>query len=70
MGDQLEFFKELSRFKSMCENGDSFDLHQGCIRSINRKPWPISFVYGLFPSDFDKQRGRNRESKANQSGRG
>ena len=53
----MEFFKELSRFWSMCENGDSFDLHQGCIRSINRKPLAISFVYGLFPSDFEKQKG-------------
>jgi len=32
--------------------------------------WLLVLFTALFPSDFDKQRGRNEESKANQSGRG
>ena len=42
----------MCRSWSIREIGGSFAVHQGSIRSINLKPVPISFVYGLFPSDF------------------
>jgi len=47
-----ECFQEKVQILSYVENGASFALHQGSIRSINHKPLHISFNYSPFLSHF------------------